>query len=162
MLPTATVLSNLVNFLFACIVLVVFLYAFGIGLTVHALWFPILVLTQIIFTLGLTVVLCALAVLYRDVIMVLGVVVQAWFFLSPIFYSLEIFGPRNAQIMRWLNPMASIIDGYRTVLWGTLASSGPASMNPEFLLRTLVTSVIILILGYLFFLRIEHLFGERL
>ena len=67
-----------------------------------------------------------------------------------------------AQVMRWINPMASIVDGYRTVLWGTSTSSGPVSMHFPFLLRTFVTSLIIFIVGYLFFLRTESQFGERL
>jgi hypothetical protein len=58
--------------------------------------------------------------------------------------------------------MASIIDGYRTVLWGVADSSGAVSMNPFFLLRTLLTSLIIFVIGYGLFLRFEHLFGEKL
>jgi lipopolysaccharide transport system permease protein len=64
--------------------------------------------------------------------------------------------------MRWLNPMASIIDGYRTVLWGTLGSSGPGQMDLAFLVRTFVTAVLTLIVGYTIFVRTEHLFGEKL
>ena len=65
MLPTSALLSNLVNFLFAFAVLVLFLYLFGIGLTVHALWVPVLLLTQLIFTLGLCLLLGSLTVFYR-------------------------------------------------------------------------------------------------
>jgi lipopolysaccharide transport system permease protein len=65
-------------------------------------------------------------------------------------------------VMRWLNPMASIIDGYRTVLWGTFSGGGPAAMDPIYLLRTFVTSLIVLFTGYFFFMRSQHLFGEKL
>lgn len=171
LLPFSSILSNLVNFALACVVLIVFLYAFGIGLTVHALWVPAILVTQIIFTLGLVMLLGGLNVFYRDVIMILEVVVLAWFFLTPVFYSLEFFGEsatimgitfNPAQVMRWINPMASIIDGYRTVLWGTFESAGPVSMNPGYLLRTFVTALIILVLGYFVFNRLDHKFGERL
>lgn len=171
LLPTSALLSNLVNFLFAFAVLIVFLFAFDIGLTIHALWVPLILLTQLIFTLGLCLLLGSLTVLYRDVLMILEVVLLAWFFLTPVFYSLEMFGEsatlfgvtfNPAQLMRWINPMASIIDGYRTVLWGTYESAGPAAMNPAYLLRTLVTSVIVLIIGYAVFLRLSPLFGEKL
>jgi ABC-type polysaccharide/polyol phosphate export permease len=171
LLPTSALLSNLVNFLFAFAVLVVLLYAFGIGLTVHALWVPVLLLTQLIFTLGLCLLLGSLTVFYRDVLMILEVVVLAWFFVTPVFYSLEMFGEsvtllgltfNPAQIMRWVNPMASIIDGYRTVLWGTYGSGGPVGMNAAYLLRTFVTSVIVLIVGYAVFVRLNPLFGEKL
>jgi lipopolysaccharide transport system permease protein len=171
LLPLSAVLSNLVNFGIAFIVLVLFLYAFGLGLTLHALWVPVILLIQVVFTLGLTLLLGSLTVFYRDVLMILEVVLLAWFFLTPVFYSLEIFGPTAtlmgvtfdpAQVMRWLNPMASIIDGYRTVLWGTYASDGAVSMNPAYLLRTAVTAVIVLVAGYFVFYRLEYQFGEKL
>ncbi len=172
LLPIATLLSELVNFLFGLIVLVVFLYAFGLGLTWNALWLPLILLTQLIFSLGLSFLLSAVTIFYRDVLMILDVVLQAWFFLTPVFYSFEtLFGVQTtflgvtfnpAQVMRWLNPMASIIDGYRTVLWGTMSSSGAGSMNPVFLLRTFIEAVIILIISYIIFTRSERLFGEKL
>lgn len=171
LLPTAVVLSNLVNFMLAFVVLIVLLFAFGIGLTVHALWVPILVLTQVIFMLGLSLILCTLHAFYRDVRMVLDVGILAWFFLTPIFYPFEQLAAEAtligipfdaAVVMRWLNPMASIIDGYRTVLWGTIGSNGPTSMDPAYLLRTFVTAVLVFIAGYAVFARSEHLFGEKL
>ena len=171
MLPVAAVLSNLVNFGFAMIVLVVFLYAFGLGLTWHALWVIPLLITQIIFVLGLVFLLGSINVFYRDVLMILDVVVLAWFFLTPIMYPLDLFGSSQVllgiefdpgQVMRWVNPMASIIDGYRTVLWGNMESSGPVPMFVPYVIRTFVTSVIVFIMGYLVFLRTEGLFGEKL
>lgn len=171
LLPASTLLSNLVNFVFAFLVLIVFLYIFGIGLTRHALWVIPILATQLIFTFGLTLLLGSLSVFYRDVLMILEVVILAWFFMTPVFYSLEMFGQavtvwgitfNPAQLMRWVNPMASIIDGYRTVLWGTYGSGGPVSMNPAFLLRTFVTAVIVLVAGYVVFARLNPLFGEKL
>lgn len=171
MLPMSALLSNLVNFLFSFAVLIVFLYMFGVGLTIYALWVPVILLTQLIFSMGLIFIFSSLTVFYGDVLMILEVVITAWFFLTPVFYSLEMF-PKivtilgvtfsPAQVMRWINPMASIIDGYRTVLWGTYESAGPAAMDPAFLVRTFVTSIIILIVGYIIFARRDPLFGEKL
>ena len=171
LLPTASLLSNLVNFLLAFSVLVVFLYVSGIGLTIHALWLPVLLATHLLFILGLVLILSTLYVFYRDVVMVLDVVMLAWFFLTPIIYPLDWLGaPQTimgitfspAVVMRWVNPMASIIDGYRTVLWGTMGSNGPASMDPVYLIRTLATAAIIFFIGFTIFTRSQHLFGEKL
>lgn len=171
LLPTAALLVNLVNFFLAFLVLLFFLFASGLGLTVHALWLPALLITQLIFTLGLCLLLSALHVFYRDVIMILDVIMLAWFFLTPIIYPLDWLTPREfmgmtldpAVIMRWVNPMASIIDGYRTVLWGTMGQAGvAASMDPAYLLRTFVTAVVVFIIGYTVFMRLQHLFGEKL
>jgi ABC-type polysaccharide/polyol phosphate export permease len=171
LLPTSAVLSNLINFLLACLVLVVFLYIAGIGLTAYALWVPVLLFTQMLFMLGLVLILSTVNVFYRDVTMILDVILLAWFFLTPVIYPLEWLSTRQtvmgisfepAVIMRWVNPMASIIDGYRTVLWGTPQSSGPVSMDPVYLARTFVTGAIIFIIGYLLFARFQHIFPEKL
>ena len=171
LLPVSSLLSNLVNFLIALIILVIFLYAYDLGLTIYALWVPVILLTQMIFTLVLVLFLSSFTVFYRDILMILDVVLLAWFFLTPIFYPLEIYNQVSevmgiafspARVMRWLNPMASIIDSYRTVLWGNMGSDGPANMDPGFFLRTLTTAVLTLVIGYIVFARTEHLFGERL
>lgn len=170
-LPMAAVLSNLVNFFIALIVLVVFLYAAGLGITIHAWWLIPLIIIQLIFTLGLCLLLSSLHVFYRDIMMILDVVMLAWFFLTPIMYPLSRFDESivlagidmvPSRLMRWLNPMASLVDGYRTVLWGTMSSNGPAAMDPAYLLRTFVTALLVLIVGYAIFNRTQHLFGETL
>lgn len=171
LLPISVVLSNLVNFFLSFIVLLIFLFASGTGLTINALWVPVILLAQIALLLGLGFLFSTLQTFFRDVSMILEVGLLAWFFLTPVFYPYErlsesatvlgfTFNP--AVVMRWFNPMASIIDGYRTVLWGTLGSNGPTSMNPIFMLRTLITSLLILSVGYLVFVRYQHLFGEKL
>lgn len=171
LLPASATFSNLVNFLLAFVVLVIFLYIADIGLTIHALWVPVILVTQILFILGLVFILSSANVFYRDVIMILDVVLLAWFFLTPVIYPLDWLGETQsilgitvnpAVVMRWLNPMASIIDGYRTVLWGTMGSSGPVAMDLKYLARTFVTSVIIFLAGFIIFSRTRHLFGEKL
>jgi lipopolysaccharide transport system permease protein len=170
LLPLSALLSNLVNFSIAALLFIVMLYLFGLQLTIHALWVPVILLTQMIFMVGLGLLLSSLNVFYRDVVMVLDVVLLAWFFLTPIFYPFSLFDNyaqvfgiefSPAQLMRWLNPMASIIDGYRTVLWGSNGLGGVA-MDPAYLLRTFITSVLVLVAGYFVFTRTEHLFGEML
>lgn len=171
LLPLATMLSNLVNFLLASVVLLVLLFAFGVGLSIHALWVPLILLTQMVFLLGLGLIVATLHTFYRDTAMILEVGLLAWFFLTPIFYPFERLGTRTelfgivfnqARLMRWLNPMASIVDSYRTVLWGNVGGNGPSTMDPLALLRTFITAVLIFIIGYIVFSRSEFLFGEKL
>lgn len=170
LLPTSSLLSELVNFLLSFIVLIIFLYVAGIGLTIYALWVPVLII-QMIFMQGIIQILSPIQVFYRDVMMVLNVALMAWFFLTPVFYPFEQLGDSAtimgvtfdpAVVMRWLNPMPSIIDGYRTVLWGTVGSTGPGSMDPIYLLRTFLTVLPVLILGFIVFNRLEPTFAERL
>jgi len=134
LLPTSATISNLVNYLIAFVLLLVLLYISGLGLTIHSLWLLPILITQIVFILG-------------------------WLGETRTIMGLA-FNP--AVVMRWLNPMASIIDGYRTVLWGTMGSNGPAPMDPVYLLRTFATSVLIFIIGLVVFSRTQNLFGEKL
>jgi lipopolysaccharide transport system permease protein len=166
----SSLLSNLVNFAIAGGVFLVIFYLSGLRLNQNALWVPIILLIQMIFTLGICFFLGSINVFYRDVMMILDVVVLAWFFMTPVFYPFSQFGDTAtlwgitfspAQLMRWINPMASIIDGYRTVLWGVDGTGGVA-MDPSYMLRTFATSMIVLIIGYIVFWRTEHLFGEKL
>lgn len=172
LLPTSVMFSQLVNFVLSFVVLVVLLYASGIGLTRHVLWVPAILITQMIFMLGLALALSAAQTFYTDTLQIVQVGILAWFFLTPIFYPFEDFANtaemmglsfNPARLMRWINPMASIVDSYRTVLWGTMDSQGqPVSMDPLMLGRTFVTAVITLVIGYYLFIKTEHLFGEKL
>lgn len=171
LLPLASLISQLVNFGFAFILLVIFIYVYDIGLTVHALWVPVILLAQLIFTLGLSFLLSAVTVYFRDILLILDVILTAWFFLTPIFYAFDFFSAQAdllgltfdpARVMRWVNPMASIIDAYRTVLWGTTDGAPPASMDLEFILRTFLTTIIVFIIGYAVFVKLEPKFGEKL
>ncbi|MGC9333384.1 MAG: ABC transporter permease [Anaerolineae bacterium] len=163
-LPVAEVLSNLVNFLVALIVLFALMLAYGVRLTPAALTLPLIILTQTMFILGLSLLLATANVFYRDTQHILEVLMQAWFFLTPIFYPITILPP-DAQILgltvdvqlwlRRLNPMASLVASYRDVLY----RGEPTGL--DFFLRTLVTCLVILVIGYLLFYRFSRVFGEE-
>ena len=164
-LPISTVLSNLVHFLIALIVLFAMMLVTGTPLTVWALMLPLVIIIQLIFSLGLAFFLSAVNVYYRDAAQIMDVLMLAWFFLTPVIYSTDlipqskiIFGvevpvQRLAYI---LNPMASLIASYRVILY----NGAPPDVG--FLVRTVVTAVASLVLGYIFFLRVSRNFGEVL
>jgi len=154
-LPLSIVLANLVNFLLALIVLFAMLFAFRVRLTPWALYLPLIILIQTIFTLGLGLIFATLNVFYRDTKIIMEVGMLAWFFLTPVFYRIEDLVPQYARLMYWVNPMASFISWYRIVLYHGI------SMEPGFIFRTFVTSVIALIVGYLVFTRYSSVFGEE-
>lgn len=164
-LPIAAVLSQLVNFLLALIVLFAVLILFQ-GRFSPWLWMlPIVVLIQTCFIIGLAFILSTLNVFYRDVAMIMDVVVLAWFFLTPVFYPLDILPQEYVlfgiawdvhRLMYILNPMASIINTYRDLLyWGVYTQL-------DFFLRTAATAGGTLVVGYWFFTRYSGRFGEEL
>jgi len=154
-LPLSIVLANLVNFLLALIALFAMLFAFRVQLTPWALYLPLIIFIQTIFTLGLALIFATLNVFYRDTKIIMEVGMLAWFFLTPVFYRIEDLVPQYARLMYWVNPMASFTSWYRIVLYHGI------SMEPGFMFRTFVTAVIALVVGYLVFTRYSHVFGEE-
>ncbi len=164
-LPVASVLANLVNFLLALVVLFIALLISRVHLSPYALLLPIVILIQACFITGMVLTLSTLHVFYRDTLMVLEVVLLAWFFLTPVFYPIDVL-PQSAMILGWsvdlrrwmyiLNPVASLISTYRDLLyWGYRT-------NLDFFLRTAVTSLAVLGFGLWFFSRYSHRFSEEI
>ena len=164
-LPISTVLSGLVNFIISLPVLFLLALISGVPLSAWVLLLPLPILVQTCFTIGFVFFLSTLEVFYRDTHMVMDVGILAWFFLTPIWYSVQQvaetatllgvqFSPR--RLLFWLNPMASIINTYQDlVYYGQLTTW-------DFLARTAITALIVLVLGYAFFLRFRGRFGEEL
>ncbi len=155
-LPISIVLSNTVNYLLALIVLFAMIAIYGIPLSTTLLLLPVILIVQVVFALGLALFLSGLAVTFRDVKIIMEAVILAWFFLTPVFYRIEDLFPTYARIMYILNPMASIISAYRDVLY----HGGMPAL--DFLGRTFVTSLAMLVFGYAFFRRASRRFGEEL
>jgi lipopolysaccharide transport system permease protein len=163
-LPVSTVLANLVNFLLALVVLFGMLFVTHTHVSPYIWLLPVVIATETCFVLGIAFFLSTLSVFYRDTMMIMDVVMQAWFFLTPVFYSIAIL-PSSVEVlgltlnvrrlMYIFNPMASLIAAYRDLLyWGYRT-------NLDFFLRTAVTSLAVLVIGYVFFLRYRQRFGEE-
>lgn len=163
-LPLAEVFSNLVNFLLALVVLFGMIFVTPVRLTAAVLMLPLIIFTQFMFVAGLALALSTANVFYRDTQHILQVVLQAWFFLTPIFYPITIL-PKSAEILgltvdiqlwaRRLNPMASLVASYQDVLY----YGQPTGL--DFFLRTFVSCLAVLVFGYFLFCRFSALFGEE-
>jgi ABC-type polysaccharide/polyol phosphate export permease len=169
-LPIATVSSNLVNFLLALPVLFLFIIIFRVPLTIWLVYLPLVMAVQVAFTIGIALILATVNVFYRDTGVIMEVIMQAWFFLTPVFYPVDILPEWRTlwgialpirRLTYILNPMASIIASYRSVLYGFTNGSPPAPPAFDFFSRTIVTSLIFLAVGYVIFTRSSHRFGEE-
>ncbi len=170
-LPISVVLSELVNLLLALPVLVLMLYLSGIPLTHYALWVPVIIVIQLMFATGIALVLSTANVFYRDTAVILDVVMLAWFFLTPIIYSVErlreniihigSFAISAERLVYFINPMASLIASYRVVLYGSTSFPHPGPPALNFLVRTATTAALILVFGYWLFSRYSGRFGEE-
>ncbi len=162
-LPLSVVFSNLINFLISLPVLLLMIVISGMPLSGWILFLPVPILIELIFAIGIVLFLSSLEVFYRDTHMIMDVGMQGWFFLTPIVYTFRdlpekatLFGVTfNPQLWLFrLNPMASIINTYQDILYHGLPTKF------DFLARTAVTALVILIFGYWFFLRHSKQFGE--
>jgi lipopolysaccharide transport system permease protein len=176
-LPLVSVLSSLVNYLlslpvmFLVMAIVQLLYPPLLGRLNFSWTFaylPVLVIIQTLFLAGVALFMSALAVSFRDTVHLVGILIQFWFFLTPVVYSLKTINvsERAAQAIRWLNPMASLIDFYRDILYGNIVNGTqvPTPGLPALasILRVLLTALIMLALGYWFFQRRSGRFGEEI
>jgi lipopolysaccharide transport system permease protein len=115
-LPLKEALSGLVRYVLSLVVLVPFLIAYEAHWTVNMLWMPVLVLIQLLFTIGFCFFVSALGVYFRDIQNILQFVTRAWFFLSPALYTVADRVPERYQTIYMLNPFAALFESYRNVL----------------------------------------------
>ncbi|MGQ9627413.1 MAG: ABC transporter permease [Anaerolineae bacterium] len=163
-LPISAVFSNLIFFLNAlALFFILSFFIFGVRLTWWILFLPAIIIIQMTFSIGLALIVSTLNVFYRDTEHIIGVLMQIWFFLTPIFYSADTI-PRHytlvgIQLDIWrlihlLNPMAALVALYRFTLY---QGSAPPS---TFLLHISAISLASLVGGYIVFSRYSRWFGE--
>ena len=136
LLPAATVLSSLANYLLSMIVLFAVLAIFGPRHAEGLVYLPLLLLIQIVMNLGFAYLLAAANVFYRDVQHILGILLTAWYFLTPVLFSVEILANRPTEReLLYLNPMSAVVVSYQRALldglppdWGLLAWSAACAL----------------------------------
>ena len=155
-LPIVTVLANMVHFFLGLPILAAFVIYYQRPVDpVELLWFPVIVLVQLVLTTGLAMFLSALTVHFRDLKDLLGNILTLWFFATPIIYSIEMAPPD----MRWwlnLNPMTHLMRSYQEVLF----FEGPLG-HQKWLAGLGVASVVVFLAGYFVFDRLRDSFAEE-
>lgn len=154
-LPMSRVSASLVNMLFSLIALVIVLIFTGTPVTWTALMMPLLFLYLFGFTLGVGLLLSCLAVFFRDIVHLYGVVLTAWLYFTPIFYPLDIL-PQIGQTLIRFNPLFHYVRFFRQCVW---SQQWPVlSMHVYCIGFALIT----LSAGLLVFFRNQHKFAQNL
>lgn len=151
-IPLSSVGSGLVDFAIAAIVLLILMVYYGVSLTLHLLMLPVLVVAVVLTALGVGTCLAALNVAYRDFRYVVPFLVQFWMFATPVVYPATLV-PRQWQWILFLNPMAGVIEGFRSAFLGR-------AFDVEGMLVSLVIAVILFAAGILYFERVERQFAD--
>ena len=154
-LPISVATSGAINFIISTLIILAFCLFSGLGLTVYALWYPVILLIQYILILGISFIVSSVTVYIRDLEHIIGVVLMAAFYATPIVYKLEQL-PANLQIIMKLNPMTHIINAYRDIFYYQLM---PDFQNLGILF---IISMALLVAGYFIFKKLQKGFAEEL
>ena len=155
-LPIATVTTNFVNMLFCFIVI------FGVVIFSRTAINPVAILCLIpvfaveyILALGMAFLVSAITVYLRDMEHILGIVLMAWQYLTPVLYDYEMV-PEEYRLIFSLNPMTPVISAYRDILY--------YSKVPDLttLLSAFAMGVAVLIVGWFTFAKLKRRFAEEL
>jgi lipopolysaccharide transport system permease protein len=152
-LPLVKLFGALINSFFGIIIILIALFFSGQNISWTLFLLPIVWLPVVLFSLGLGFLLSALGVFIRDIGASIGVIVNMFFFLSPIFYPIEAV-PSHLRIYCRLNPIAIFVENARrVVLWGRIP-------DWPWYLGSFLIALLILISGYAFFMKSKRAFAD--
>ncbi len=156
-LPIVSVLANMMHFFFGLPILVAFLVWFRPTITVtEILWFPIVVAVQLLFTLGLGLILAALTVHFRDIKDILSNVLTLWFFATPIIYPMHLAPGTISKAFLNANPFTHFAVSYQEILF----YEGPFG-HWKWILAMAAGSALLFLAGYFLFDRLRDSFAEE-
>ena len=152
-IPLSSVLSPVVDFVIAFVVLVGMMLYYGMRPTAAIVWLPLFLLLALVTALGVGMWLSALNVQYRDVRYVIPFLTQFWMFATPVAYSSSLV-PERWRALYGLNPMAGVVEGFRWALLGTGQTPGPM------LAVSVAVVLLLLVSGAFYFRRMEKTFAD--
>lgn len=151
--PLAPVVAFLLDFVVSFIILIAMMLYYGIHPTIMTLTLPLLVVLMMLTASGVGMFLAALNAQYRDIRYTITFLVQLWMFASPVVYSVSLI-PEKYRLIYALNPMAGVIEGFRSALLGTVA------FPTQMLLVSTLVSVVMFVVGIFYFKRTERYFAD--
>lgn len=153
--PIANVLSRQIRFfiefaLFLCMYLLYGRASVGTMLSGRLLLLPLLLLLSMALSMGVGMILSSVTIKYRDLTVLIGFLLQIWMYATPIVYPMSQV-PNDLQWLLMLNPMASIVESFRCVLFG-------GTIPTEALLISVAITAVLLLTGMLAFHRAQRNF----
>ena len=138
----------------AFVVLIGMMFFYKITPTANVWTLPLFLLLALVTATGVGLWLSALNVQYRDVAYITPFLTQFWLYITPIAYPASMV-PEKWQLIYSLNPMASVVEGFRWALLGT-DQGAPGTQ----LMVSCVVALVLLVSGYLYFRRMERSFAD--
>lgn len=154
-LPLSVVTSEGVNFLISTIIIIGFVLAYRMGISIYLLLYPVLFIIQYVMLAGISLVVSSVTVYFRDLQHFLGVLLQLFFYATPIVYEVK----QIPEAYRWIlkiNPMTYIIEGYRDIFYNKTMP------DMKMLMIILAIGIVNCVIGYLIFNKLQKRFAEEL
>ena len=152
-MPLAKILSALLDFGLAFVLLLAMTLYYDARPTFKLVWLPLFLLLALVTALGVALWLSALNVHFRDVQHAIPFLTQVWLFATPIAYPSSLLS-EPWRTLYGINPMVGVVEGFRWALLGTKMDAGPMFMV------SCVAAVTILISGAFWFRRMEKTFAD--
>ena len=152
-LPVNLTASGLFSEAFGLAIFIIGMIGFGHTPSSTALWLPVLLIPQVLFTLGVCWFLAAMGVFFRDLGQFIGFLLTVWFFITPICYPEDGLPPDYRWLFE-LNPMFVLVRAYRAVL----LEGSPPEMAP--LAALSAGSLLLFFLGYGWFYKLKKQFAD--
>ena len=147
--PLTSILSKLVDFSISLLIVVAVMIYYKVPLTLNLLYLPLFVVFMAIVPLGVGLWLSSLAIRFRDVNFAMQFFIRMLMYTAPVVYAVSSI-PDEFKFLYSLNPLVSVIEGFRICLLG-------GTMDWGFILPGLFTALVILVTGALYFKRTEHI-----
>ncbi len=156
-------ISALINLFLSLVIVGVFMAVKHVDLHPSALLLPLVLIQLYIFALGLAFLLAALYVKYRDISYIWEVVLQAAFYITPVIYPLSLITNEFYQKLLLLNPVATAVqDGRYAIVSHQTTTISTIIHSPFLQLFPYIVSVLMLIIGVLYFKKEAKNFAENL
>ncbi len=153
-IPISAVISGVVDFALAFIVLLGMMLAYGIVPTLNVVFLPFLLLLAFVTALGVGMWLSAMNVQFRDVRYTVPFLTQFWMFATPIAYPSSLIENDVLRTIYGINPMTGVIEGFRWALLNTDTAPGPTIVVSS------LAAMALLVSGAYYFRRMEKTFAD--
>jgi ABC-2 type transport system permease protein len=160
-IPLSIVFSNLVNYFFELIALFIVMAVMGYKFYIFLYLLPIIIFIQFFLVVGMTLLISALNVFFRDLQHLITIIMMVWFFGTPIIYPLSMV-PERFQFIIKINPMTIYAAYYRNIFYYVKYPEGAGFPNTLETLGALGITLLIFFIGYYVFKRLEPRFAEEI
>ena len=153
LIPISSVMGKFVDFLIALVILFAMILWFGFDLNFKIFISLFYILLMLISALGFGLILGTMAAQYRDIKHALAFGVQLFMYATPVAYSSDMI-PDNYRIIYAINPMVTVVEGFRDIF----INAGGIDLN--MIIVSSISGFILLIIGLIYFSKIERIFAD--